>query len=161
MSSQAKGRVQRADPAAVGVYLIERVEDGLTAATLKPGLLGHPRGAPHRRTATPPHRRPHRPPRPRRAARRTYGIAPRRQARALSVEELGQILARIDRTSPTGARDAAILLLGYAGALRRSDLAGLHHADIESQPTGLLVTIRRSKTDQEHRGQVIGIAHGR
>lgn len=80
--------------------------------------------------------------------RRTYGAARRRQARALSVDELGKILARIDRSSPAGARDAAILLLDYAGALRCSDLAGLDLADLETRSAGLLVTMRRSKIDQ-------------
>lgn len=48
-----------------------------------------------------------------------------------------------------GRRAQVILVLGYAGALRRSDLAGLELADLEPRSAGLLVTIRRSKTDEE------------
>lgn len=55
-------------------------------------------------------------------------------------------------------RDAAIVLLGFAGALCRSELANLTLADLEPKPGGLLVHLRRSKTDPEAHGQVVGIA---
>ena len=48
-----------------------------------------------------------------------------------------------------GLRDRAILLIGFAGALRRSEIAGLKVRDIE----GDVITLRRSKTDQEGDGQ--------
>lgn len=51
--------------------------------------------------------------------RRTYGTAPRRLARPLSTADIRQILDGIDRTDPVGVRDAAIILLGYASAMRR------------------------------------------
>jgi integrase len=51
-------------------------------------------------------------------------------------------------------------VLGFAGALRRSELAALTLADLEPKPDGLLLHVRRSKTDPEARGQVVGIAHG-
>jgi site-specific recombinase XerD len=63
-----------------------------------------------------------------------------------------------DRLS--GLRDRALLLLGFAGALRRSELVALDVADIAEAKTGLLVTIRRSKTDQEGEGITIAIARG-
>lgn len=66
----------------------------------------------------------------------------------------------IDRTTEGGVRDTAILLLGFAGALRRSELAALTLTDLEPKPGGLLLHLRRSKTDQEARGQAVGIAHG-
>jgi len=69
-------------------------------------------------------------------------------------------VVRIDRTSALGARDAALILLGFASALRRSELAALTLADIEARPDGLLLTVRGSKTDPERRGQVVGVAHG-
>ncbi len=67
---------------------------------------------------------------------------------------------RIDRTTIRGTRDAAILLLGFAGARRRSELAALTLADLETKPGGRLVHLRRSKTDPG-RGQVVRIAHGK
>ena len=60
----------------------------------------------------------------------------------------------------TGLRDRALLLLGFAGAFRRSELVALDVADIEETETGLLVMIRRSKTDQEGEGITIAIARG-
>jgi site-specific recombinase XerD len=59
-----------------------------------------------------------------------------------------------------GIRDRAIMLLGFAGALRRSELVALDVADIEPSGEGLRITIRQSKTDQEGEGIVIAIAPG-
>jgi integrase len=59
-----------------------------------------------------------------------------------------------------GLRDRALLLLGFAGALRRSEIVALDVADIEEIESGLLVTIRHSKTDQEGKGVTIAIARG-
>jgi site-specific recombinase XerD len=59
-----------------------------------------------------------------------------------------------------GKRDRAILLLGFAGAFRRSELVALTVADLEVTADGLKVTIRKSKTDQEGLGQVIVIPSG-
>jgi integrase len=57
-------------------------------------------------------------------------------------------------------RDRALLLVGFAGALRRSEVAGLEIDDLTYTPDGLRLRIRKSKTDQEGRGHVIGILHG-
>lgn len=80
--------------------------------------------------------------------RRTYGTTPRRQARPLSTDDIRQILNHLDRTTPLGIRDAAIILLGYASAMRRSEITALTHLDIREEPDGLLITIATSKTDQ-------------
>lgn len=96
----------------------------------------------------------------RRGLRRIVGTAPRRQARPLDVADLRQILARVDRASAKGARDAAILLLGFASALRVSELVGLTLADVEYKPAGLLLSIHRSKADQEAVGHLVPVAHG-
>ncbi|MGA8248952.1 MAG: tyrosine-type recombinase/integrase [Nocardioides sp.] len=96
----------------------------------------------------------------RRGLIRTYGAAPRRLARPLTVEEIRQIVTGIDRTTPIGARDTAILLLGYASAMRCAELVALTLTDVEHQPAGLLIHIRQSKTDQEGHGQVVAVVHG-
>jgi integrase len=54
-----------------------------------------------------------------------------------------------------------LILLGFAGGFRRSELVTLEKADIEAARQGLIVTIRRSKTDQEGAGRRIGVPHGR
>lgn len=59
-----------------------------------------------------------------------------------------------------GIRDKALLLLGFAGAFRRSELVQLQVADIEECREGLKVTLRRSKTDQEGEGMVKAIPFG-
>jgi len=97
----------------------------------------------------------------RRGLRRILGIAPRRQARPLMVDDIRQILAAIDRTTAAGKRDAALILLGFASALRRSELAALDVTDIASKPGGLLITVRRSKGDPDAAGQTVAVAEGR
>jgi integrase len=52
-------------------------------------------------------------------------------------------------TLQRAACDRALLLLGFAGAFRRSELVALDVADIQEDEGGLRVLIRRSKTDQE------------
>ena len=59
-----------------------------------------------------------------------------------------------------GLRDRALILLGFAGAFRRSELVALDVADLEETDEGYRITIRRSKTDQEGVGAVIAIVRG-
>jgi integrase len=96
----------------------------------------------------------------RRGLRRTLGTAPQRLARPLSTADIRQIVTPIDRSTPKGARDAALILLGFASALRRAELTGLTLADVETKPAGLLLHVRRSKTDPDGHGQIVGVAHG-
>ena len=62
--------------------------------------------------------------------------------------------------TPLGIRDRALLLLGFAGAFRRSELVGLNVEDIGVRREGLAVTIGRSKTDQEGEGRQVAICYG-
>ena len=59
-----------------------------------------------------------------------------------------------------GIRDRAILLVGFAGGFRRSEIVALDRCDLEFRREGLVVSIRRSKTDQEGAGRKIGIPFG-
>lgn len=94
-----------------------------------------------------------------RGIRRSHGVAPR-QAKPLLREDLFAVLAAMgDR--PKDVRDRALLLIGFAGAFRRSELVGLNLADVEPVRQGLVVTLPRSKTDQEGEGRRIGIPFGR
>lgn len=85
--------------------------------------------------------------------RRTKGVA-QHQARPVTPEALR---AAVEQASP---RDRALLLLGFAGAFRRSELVTLDVADLTWSPEGLAVTLRRSKTDQDGEGRVVGIPRG-
>ena len=53
-----------------------------------------------------------------------------------------------------------MILLGFASALRRSELVSLTLADVELKPAGLLLNVRQSKTDPKGHGQVVAVAHG-
>ena len=57
-------------------------------------------------------------------------------------------------------RDRSLLLLGFAGAFRRSELVSLDHGDLEFSRAGVVVRLRRSKTDQEGEGRRIGVPRG-
>ncbi|MDS4028174.1 MAG: tyrosine-type recombinase/integrase [Candidatus Contendobacter sp.] len=94
-----------------------------------------------------------------RGIRRQRGTAPR-QVTPLEREALLALLAPLG-ASPRDARDRALLLLGFSAALRRSELVALTTADVAFGTRGLTVTIRRSKTDQEGVGRVIGIPWAR
>jgi integrase len=90
--------------------------------------------------------------------RRTHGAAARGKA-ALMTDDLRRLLSLLD-DSPVGLRDRALLLLGFAGAFRRSELVGLDVADLEFTQRGIRVELRRSKTDQEAEGRPVGIPYG-
>jgi site-specific recombinase XerD len=93
-----------------------------------------------------------------RGIRRTFGSARVRKTPAISSKMLGMVATAPDKLA--GLRDRALLLIGFGGALRRSELVALDVANIQETETGLLVTIRGSKTDQERVGETIAIARG-
>jgi site-specific recombinase XerD len=63
-------------------------------------------------------------------------------------------------TSLRALRNRAIILLGFAGAFRRSELVALNVEDLEETPEGMLATLRRSKTDQQGLGRRVAIPRG-
>lgn len=89
---------------------------------------------------------------------RMHDQAPRRKS-PLVVEAMRAVLATLD-DSPRGRRDRALLLLGWGGALRRSELVGLDRSDVRLEARGLVLRIRRSKTDQWGGGREVGIPPG-
>jgi site-specific recombinase XerD len=90
--------------------------------------------------------------------RRTIGAAPVRKKAATADIVLGMVGGK--GQSLRELRDRAILLLGFAGAFRRSELVALNVEDIEETPEGMLITLRRSKTDQEGLGRKVAIPRG-
>jgi len=90
--------------------------------------------------------------------RRTKGTAPVQKTPAMALE----IRTMVESTDAgvIGLRDRALILLGFAGAFRRSELVGLNVGDCEFAREGLIVTLRRSKTDQEGIGRRVGIPYG-
>jgi integrase len=145
-------------PKAVAAYLAERAEAGLSYASIDVACCAisyrHRQDGLVDPTTDPTLRR------VRRGLRRIIGAAPRRQAHPLNVAEIEQIVMAIDPTTPHGVRDRAIILLGYASAVRPSELSALRLADVATRPRGLLIAIRRSKTDPDGFGQLIGVVSG-
>src|SRR5260370_3912237 len=74
-------------------------------------------------------------------------------------DDLRRLVGLIDG-SPVGLRDRALLVLGFAGAFRRSELVGLDVEDLEFTSRGIRVNLRRSKTDQEADGRPVGVPYG-
>lgn len=99
-----------------------------------------------------------------RGLRRTVAAeAPQRAARQGKAPLLpGDLRAMVVALpdSLSGARDACVLLAGFAGGLRRSELVAIDLGDLQWRPEGLVVSLRRSKTDQEGAGRLVGIPHG-
>jgi Phage integrase, N-terminal SAM-like domain len=90
--------------------------------------------------------------------RRTIGAAPVRKRAATSDIVLSIVSG--NGTSLRDLRNRALVLLGFAGAFRRSELVALNVEDIEETPEGMLITLRRSKTDQEGLGRRVAIPRG-
>ena len=93
-----------------------------------------------------------------RGVRRVKGAAQRQVSPLLKSD----VLAITEKMwGVRGVRDRALILLGFAAALRRSELVALDFADIEFVREGLVVHLRRSKTDQTAEGRKIGVPWGR
>ncbi|MCB2156544.1 site-specific integrase [bacterium] len=75
----------------------------------------------------------------------------REQKSALRADDVKRMVKTLGK-DPRGMRDRALILLGFATACRRSELAGLQVSDLKDHRDGLVVEIRRSKTDQEGDG---------
>ena len=93
-----------------------------------------------------------------RGIRRTNGSAQRQVAPAVR-EDILLMVAGLNGTK--GIRDKALLLIGFSGAFRRSELVSLTVDDIEQAQQGILIRIRRSKTDQDGQGRSVGIPYAR
>ncbi|MXP64744.1 integrase [Roseomonas sp. M0104] len=84
---------------------------------------------------------------------------PVRPAAALTSAEIKQLLNACG-SDLAGQRDRALLLLGFAGALRRSELVAVDREHLRFTTEGLTLRIPRSKRDQEGEGATLGIPRG-
>ncbi len=93
-----------------------------------------------------------------RGIRRTIGIK-QVQKEPLTSDGIQKILNSLD--GPIGAaRDKALLLIGFAGALRRSELAAMNCADLRRHGKGITIYLPHSKTGQEGMGREVEIPYG-
>jgi site-specific recombinase XerD len=93
--------------------------------------------------------------------RRTHGVAQTQKAPTL-IEDVRLMVGAITDVGKEliGLRDRALLLIGFAGAFRRSELVALNVKDVQETADGLVITLSRSKTDQEGVGRKVGIPYG-
>ena len=94
-----------------------------------------------------------------RGIRRRIGVAVERKSPA-TARAITQMLKRLP-DNLAGKRDRALLLIGFAAALRRSELVALNVEDLEFTDAGLIVHLRRSKTDQDGAGQAVAVPFGK
>jgi integrase len=90
--------------------------------------------------------------------RRAKGTAPEVKAPAL-IDDVRAMVAQLP-DGLLGDRDRALLLVGFAGAFRRSELVALNRGDCEVTRDGLVVMVRKSKTDQAGAGRKVAIPYG-
>lgn len=93
-----------------------------------------------------------------RGVRRSIGTRQTRKAPA-TAETVKKMVRKVP-DGLTGLRDRALILVGFAAALRRSELVALDVADLERAPDGIVIHVRRSKTDQDGAGQEIAVSRG-
>jgi integrase len=87
--------------------------------------------------------------------RRTHG-QPKRKAKALRLEHIAQMVNYLRQLPDTKKklRDIALVLTGFFGAFRRSELVSIEFGDLVWEPEGLIISLPRSKTDQQAAGLV-------
>jgi integrase len=90
--------------------------------------------------------------------RRTLGTA-QTGKRPLFTEQVRAMIRALP-SNLQGTRDRALLLIGFAGGFRRSELVGLTIENVDVEKDGLVVNLQRSKTDQEGQGRKIALPYG-
>jgi site-specific recombinase XerD len=90
--------------------------------------------------------------------KRSIGAKPRRAAPLLA--ESVRAVANAAPDSLRGARDRALVCLGFGMAARRSELSALNVEDLQFEDDGVKVQIRKSKTDQSGLGVTVGVIRG-
>ena len=87
--------------------------------------------------------------------KRTLGSR-QKAKKPLLINDLKLIIKVIDKKN---IRDKALILIGFAGGFRRSELVNIDYEDIEFVPEGIKILIKRSKTDQSGEGAIKAIPY--
>jgi integrase len=145
-----------AQPEIVALYLAHLADEGSAVATIDRALVAISQAHKLAGFASPRSeilvREVHR------GIRRTLGRAQRR-AKPIMPKALREIVTALP-SGLLGTRDRALLLVGFASALRRSELVALDVEDLVADDAGIVLRVRRSKTDQEGVGRDVGIVLG-
>lgn len=139
-----------AAPATVALYASHLAKEGRKVATIEQAMAAV--SAAHGAAGHPSPREDANLRKVLRGIRRELGVA-QREAAPVMASHLRAMVAALPE-GLAGLRDRALLLCGFAGAFRRSELVGLSVGDVSFTSEGLEVTVRRSKTDQEGRGSL-------
>lgn len=91
--------------------------------------------------------------------RRVLGTAQQGKVPLLTAD-IGKLVVQCPNNL-LGSRDRALLLVGFSGAFRRSELSAIDLSHISWHQEGIVITLPRSKTDQEGSGREVGIPRGR
>ena len=145
-----------AEPLTVGRYLAQLADGGRKAATIQRRVASI--RAAHLAAGHEPPTNAEGVKATMRGIRRTLGTRPVKKAPATA--EVITTLQAVFPDTLAGIRDRAIVLLGFAAALRRSELVALDVSDIEPRRKGIVLHKRRSKTDQEGKGANIPVPRG-
>ncbi len=86
---------------------------------------------------------------------------PKLQKKPIGATLLLNMLEYCDTDTLMGKRDKALLLFGFSGAFRRSEICSITLDDLEETDDGLKVHLRQSKGDQLSEGQIVALPHGR
>jgi len=143
-----------ADPDTVAMFVAAQADAGLAPSTLTRRLaalrlvhLGAGHASPHNALKVVEVMR---------GIRRNWAQPPVKKTAAID-DDVKKMVDAVDPQSRKGLRDRALLLFGFAGAFRRSELVALNTWNLEERDEGFKVTVEQSKTDQEGQGQVIAI----
>lgn len=149
-----------ADPRAVATFLAAEAAAGVLPPTVNRRLAaighfhrqaGHP--APQRSEGAAPILEVM-------AGVRRSRATPPRKAKAADGDVLRDLLRAIPGDGLRARRDRAMLAIGMAAALRRSELVALRVEDVERRPEGVMLRVWRSKTDQEGQGAAVAVPDG-
>lgn len=146
-------------PGQVALYLAHRVDDGAGVSVLSRALAAVAKG--YQAAGLPNPRRDPAVALVYSGARRRLGVAPE-QVEAVLPSHLRAMVERLPMTGQSrlrSIRNRALLTLGWASGARRSTLVALDVEDLTWVPEGLRVRVRRSKTDQEGKGTVVGVPY--
>jgi len=146
-----------ASPATVAAYIASLADEGRKASTIERRLTSISQAHGRARLDSPRHTR---------AVRETFAgirraIGTKQEGKAALPVSVLQKSIELLPASLLGIRNAAILLVGFWGAFRRSELVALMVEDLRFVPEGLVIELKRSKMDQEGEGQVKAIPFGR
>jgi len=146
-----------ADPRAVALYLSARAEAELAVSTIRIDVaaIGYAHEAADHASPTT-----HKIVRSVMAGiTRTTGTMPKRKKPVLT-GDLRKMVNAVDATTTRGLRDRAVLVVGFASALRRKELVAVQFEHIEFVEDGVKLLVPKSKTDQERHGRTIALPWG-